>query len=171
MLPMQLPELKSIPLLGEVGLLTTSCHSAGVKGRRDLTSHWLSITVVPCYSPAWRPLKSVLLQSASLVLINNLSKAHLDYVFISPGCITACENERLRPLHTHVSLSIFRVLNSTMFESWAIVGPYPSWWLFNSLLLVLQVLHIIWSYLIARIAVKAILRGKVSHPTALTAST
>lgn len=50
-----------------------------------------------------------------------------------------------------------------MFESWAIVGPYPSWWLFNFLLLVLQVLHIIWSYLIARIAVKALLRGKVSH--------
>lgn len=50
-----------------------------------------------------------------------------------------------------------------MFESWAIVGPYPSWWLFNILLLVLQVLHIIWSYLIARIAVKAVLRGKVSR--------
>lgn len=52
-----------------------------------------------------------------------------------------------------------------MFESWAIVGPYPSWWLFNFLLLVLQVLHIIWFYLIARIAVKAMLRGKVGHHT------
>lgn len=50
-----------------------------------------------------------------------------------------------------------------MFESWAIVGPYPSWWLFNFLLLVLQVLHIIWSYLIARIALKAMLRGKVCN--------
>ncbi|XP_026162763.1 ceramide synthase 5 isoform X2 [Mastacembelus armatus] len=55
------------------------------------------------------------------------------------------------------------VLNSSMFESWAIVGPFPSWWLFNILLLVLQVLHIIWSYLIARIAVKAMLRGKVCN--------
>lgn len=54
-----------------------------------------------------------------------------------------------------------------MFESWAIVGPYPSWWLFNFLLLVLQVLHVIWSYLIARIAVKALLRGKVSPRTDL----
>ena len=52
-----------------------------------------------------------------------------------------------------------------MFESWAIVGPYPSWWLFNFLLLVLQALHIIWFYLIARIAVKAMLRGKVGHHT------
>ncbi|XP_044071409.1 ceramide synthase 5 isoform X3 [Siniperca chuatsi] len=55
------------------------------------------------------------------------------------------------------------VLNSTMFESWAIVGPYPSWWLFNFLLLVLQVLHIIWFYLIGCIAVKAMLRGKVCN--------
>ncbi|KAF7208165.1 transcript variant X2 [Nothobranchius furzeri] len=55
------------------------------------------------------------------------------------------------------------VLNSTMFESWAIVGPFPSWWLFNILLLVLQVLHIFWSYLIFRIALKALLRGKVCN--------
>ncbi|XP_054640173.1 ceramide synthase 5 isoform X2 [Dunckerocampus dactyliophorus] len=55
------------------------------------------------------------------------------------------------------------LLNSTMFESWVIVGPFPSWWLFNFLLLVLQVLHIIWSYLIAHIAIKAILRGKVCN--------
>ncbi|KAM6979461.1 ceramide synthase 5 [Aplochiton taeniatus] len=54
------------------------------------------------------------------------------------------------------------ILNSTLFESWAIIGPYPSWWLFNSLLLVLQVLHVIWSYLIGRIAIKAVLRGKVT---------
>ncbi|XP_061543600.1 ceramide synthase 5 isoform X6 [Phycodurus eques] len=63
------------------------------------------------------------------------------------------------------------VLNSTMFESWLIVGPFPSWWLFNVLLLVLQVLHVIWSYLIARIAIKAVLRGKKllgSSPCGLT---
>lgn len=67
-------------------------------------------------------------------------------------------------MYLFVSL-LSRILNSTMFESWAIVGPYPSWWLFNFLLLVLQVLHIIWFYLIARIAVKAMLRGKVGHRT------
>ncbi|KAJ3603255.1 hypothetical protein NHX12_030997, partial [Muraenolepis orangiensis] len=52
------------------------------------------------------------------------------------------------------------ILNTTLFESWAIIGPYPSWWLFNGLLLVLQALHVVWSYLIARIALKAMLRGK-----------
>ncbi|XP_012874146.1 PREDICTED: ceramide synthase 5 [Dipodomys ordii] len=55
-----------------------------------------------------------------------------------------------------------KILNTTLFESWEIIGPYPSWWFFNGLLLVLQVLHIIWSYLIAQIALKALIRGKVS---------
>ncbi|XP_051549342.1 ceramide synthase 5-like isoform X3 [Myxocyprinus asiaticus] len=63
---------------------------------------------------------------------------------------------------TRLIIYPFWILNTTLFESWDIIGPYPSWWLFNFLLLVLQVLHIIWSYLIARIAFKAIMRGKVS---------
>ncbi|KAJ8371498.1 hypothetical protein AAFF_G00307770 [Aldrovandia affinis] len=63
---------------------------------------------------------------------------------------------------TRLVIFPFWILNTTLFESWEIIGPYPSWWLFNSLLLVLQTLHIIWSYLIARIAFKAIVRGKVS---------
>uniref|UniRef100_A0A8B9KI23 Ceramide synthase 5 n=1 Tax=Astyanax mexicanus TaxID=7994 RepID=A0A8B9KI23_ASTMX len=61
---------------------------------------------------------------------------------------------------TRLIIYPFWILNSTMFESWEIVGPYASWWVFNPLLLVLQVLHIIWSYLIARIAFKALMRGK-----------
>ncbi|XP_053564329.1 ceramide synthase 5 isoform X1 [Bombina bombina] len=60
------------------------------------------------------------------------------------------------------------ILNTTMFESWELIGPYPSWWVFNGLLLILQVLHVIWSFLIIRIAYKALLRGKVAtgkcHP-------
>ncbi|KAF6731740.1 Ceramide synthase 5 [Oryzias melastigma] len=64
---------------------------------------------------------------------------------------------------TRLVIYPFWVLNSTMFESWTIVGPFPSWWVFNILLLVLQVLHIYWSYLIARIAIKAMLRGKVGN--------
>uniref|UniRef100_A0A8D0C8T7 TLC domain-containing protein n=1 Tax=Salvator merianae TaxID=96440 RepID=A0A8D0C8T7_SALMN len=52
------------------------------------------------------------------------------------------------------------ILNTTLFESWEIIGPYQSWWLFNGLLLLLQVLHIIWSYFILRIASKALEQGK-----------
>uniref|UniRef100_A0A8C2I523 Ceramide synthase 6 n=1 Tax=Cyprinus carpio TaxID=7962 RepID=A0A8C2I523_CYPCA len=53
------------------------------------------------------------------------------------------------------------ILNTTVFESWEIVGPYPSWWVFNVLLVLLQALHTFWSYLIVRIACRAISRGKV----------
>ncbi|XP_077154182.1 ceramide synthase 5 isoform X1 [Ranitomeya variabilis] len=60
------------------------------------------------------------------------------------------------------------ILNTTLFESWELIGPYPSWWLFNGLLLVLQVLHVVWSYLIIRIAYKSLTKGKVGtgkcHP-------
>ncbi|XP_023391171.1 ceramide synthase 5 [Pteropus vampyrus] len=63
---------------------------------------------------------------------------------------------------TRLVIYPFWILNTTLFESWEMIGPYPSWWLFNGLLLILQVLHVIWSYLIARIAFKALIRGKVS---------
>ncbi|MEE6472213.1 hypothetical protein FKM82_009536 [Ascaphus truei] len=53
------------------------------------------------------------------------------------------------------------ILNTTLFESWELIGPYPSWWLFNGLLLILQVLHTVWSYLIIRVAYKFVIRGKV----------
>uniref|UniRef100_A0A8C5G8S8 Ceramide synthase 5-like n=1 Tax=Gouania willdenowi TaxID=441366 RepID=A0A8C5G8S8_GOUWI len=56
----------------------------------------------------------------------------------------------------------FWIVRSVLLESWEIIGPYQAWWLLNGLLLVLQTLHIIWFYLIARIAIKAIFKGKVS---------
>uniref|UniRef100_A0A8C4QFQ9 Ceramide synthase 6 n=1 Tax=Eptatretus burgeri TaxID=7764 RepID=A0A8C4QFQ9_EPTBU len=55
------------------------------------------------------------------------------------------------------------VLNTAMFESWEIIGPYPSWWVFNPMLLLLQVLHIMWSYLILRLTCRAVTRGKVDR--------
>ncbi|KAK5606592.1 Ceramide synthase 5 [Crenichthys baileyi] len=63
---------------------------------------------------------------------------------------------------TRLVIFPFWIVNSVLFESWQIIGPYQAWWLLNGLLLVLQTLHIIWFYLIARIAVKAIFKGKVS---------
>ncbi|TNN64432.1 Ceramide synthase 6 [Liparis tanakae] len=53
------------------------------------------------------------------------------------------------------------ILNTTFFESWEIVGPYPSWWVFNLLLILLQLLHSFWSYLIVKTACRAISKGKV----------
>ncbi|CAJ1084974.1 ceramide synthase 5-like isoform X2 [Xyrichtys novacula] len=63
---------------------------------------------------------------------------------------------------TRLVIYPFWIVYSVLFESWEIVGPYQAWWLLNGLLLVLQVLHVIWFYLVARIAVKAIFKGKVS---------
>uniref|UniRef100_A0A3P8TN95 Ceramide synthase 6 n=1 Tax=Amphiprion percula TaxID=161767 RepID=A0A3P8TN95_AMPPE len=63
-----------------------------------------------------------------------------------------------------ISLSLCccgRILNTTLFESWEIVGPYPSWWVFNLLLILLQLLHSFWSYLIVKTACRAISKGKV----------
>ncbi|XP_028566602.1 ceramide synthase 5 isoform X2 [Podarcis muralis] len=62
---------------------------------------------------------------------------------------------------TRLGIYPFWLLNTTLFESKEIIGPYPSWWLFNGLLLILQVLNVIWSYFIIRIAYKALARGKV----------
>lgn len=59
---------------------------------------------------------------------------------------------------------VFRILNTTLFESWELIGPYPSWWLFNGLLVILQVLHVIWSCLIMRIAYRSLTKGKVGLP-------
>lgn len=65
-----------------------------------------------------------------------------------------------------LSLCLYgRILNTTLFESWEIVGPYPSWWVFNLLLVLLQLLHSFWSYLIVKTACRAISKGKVSHYT------
>ncbi|XP_041655260.1 ceramide synthase 5-like isoform X2 [Cheilinus undulatus] len=63
---------------------------------------------------------------------------------------------------TRLVIYPFWIVHSVLFESWEIIGPYQAWWLLNGLLLVLQVLHIIWFYLVARIAIKAIFKGKVS---------
>uniref|UniRef100_A0A8C7ZPM8 Ceramide synthase 6 n=1 Tax=Oryzias sinensis TaxID=183150 RepID=A0A8C7ZPM8_9TELE len=53
------------------------------------------------------------------------------------------------------------ILNTTLLESWEIVGPYPSWWVFNLLLVLLQLLHCFWSYLIVKTACRAISKGRV----------
>ncbi|KAM4610944.1 ceramide synthase 5-like [Polymixia lowei] len=63
---------------------------------------------------------------------------------------------------TRLVIFPFWIVYSVLFESWEIIGPYQTWWILNGLLLTLQVLHIIWFYLIARIAIKAIFKGKVS---------
>ncbi|ELW62297.1 LAG1 longevity assurance like protein 6 [Tupaia chinensis] len=63
---------------------------------------------------------------------------------------------------TRLAIFPFWLLNTTLFESWEIIGPFPSWWVFNLLLLIIQGLSCIWSYWIVKIACRAISKGKVS---------
>nr|XP_020463715.1 ceramide synthase 5-like [Monopterus albus] len=63
---------------------------------------------------------------------------------------------------TRLVIYPFWIIYSVLFESWEIIGPYRVWWVLNGLLLVLQILHIMWFYLITHIAVKAIFKGKVA---------
>jgi hypothetical protein len=50
---------------------------------------------------------------------------------------------------------------STSIKAPTIVEMFPAYYIFNSLLLLLLVLHIVWTYLIMRIAYNSIVAGKV----------
>lgn len=54
-----------------------------------------------------------------------------------------------------------RVLYTTTFEILPILGPYPIYFVFIGLLLLLQVLHYFWFYLICQVAISACKAGKV----------
>ncbi|XP_061308624.1 ceramide synthase 6 isoform X2 [Pezoporus flaviventris] len=54
------------------------------------------------------------------------------------------------------------ILNTTLFELFEALGNFPALWVFNVLLVILQILHCFWSYLIIKAAYKAISKGKVA---------
>ena len=53
-------------------------------------------------------------------------------------------------------LFLCSVLYSTMLEAPALIAWFPVYYIFNGLLMVLQVLHVLWSCMIARIVLNAI---------------
>lgn len=55
----------------------------------------------------------------------------------------------------------FRVLYTTTFEELNILGFFPAYYVFNGLLIILQILHYFWFYLICRVAILAMKEGKV----------
>jgi ceramide synthetase len=57
---------------------------------------------------------------------------------------------------------LFRVLNASAVEIHDYVTTFPAYWFFNGLLFVLQILHIMWTYLILRIALQKFQHGAVS---------
>ena len=56
-----------------------------------------------------------------------------------------------------------RIIYSTSVEAPSILPMFPAYYIFNSLLILLLLLHIGWTYLIMQIVVKAIRAGQVGH--------
>jgi len=65
-------------------------------------------------------------------------------------------------LVTRLGFFPFWIINNTLFGAALIVPMFPAYYIFNSLLIILLVLHLFWTYLILRVAYKSILVGKVS---------
>ncbi|CAN7941890.1 unnamed protein product, partial [Ixodes hexagonus] len=59
-------------------------------------------------------------------------------------------------LISRLGLYPYRVIYSTMFEAVKVIEMFAAYYIFNSLLTALQFLHIVWTWMIARIALQAI---------------
>ena len=64
---------------------------------------------------------------------------------------------------TRIGLFPFWILKSTSINSQAFATLYPAYFIFNGMLFMLLALHIFWTYLIAKIIVKAVSVGTVSY--------
>jgi hypothetical protein len=56
----------------------------------------------------------------------------------------------------------YKVLYTTTFEEVRILGLFPAFYVFNGLLILLQILHYFWFYLICQVAISAFKAGKVT---------
>ena len=56
---------------------------------------------------------------------------------------------------------LHRILYTTTFEAPDLMGMFPAYYLFNALLYSLQVMHVIWFFMICRVAYKSSRNGKV----------
>ncbi|GAB6030566.1 hypothetical protein CHUAL_007429 [Chamberlinius hualienensis] len=57
--------------------------------------------------------------------------------------------------------SSLRVVYSTLFEAPTILPMFSAYYIFNSLLICLQLLHVLWSFMILRVTVTAVASGKI----------
>ena len=58
-------------------------------------------------------------------------------------------------------------LYSVAFECRQILAPFHAWYVFVTLLCVLQLLHLLWFYMILRVAYNALTAGKISFVISL----
>ncbi|XP_070567073.1 ceramide synthase 6-like isoform X1 [Ptychodera flava] len=93
----------------------------------------------------------ILLEAAKMTNYGKCQKI-CDFLFLCFGIVFFITRLVIFPLH---------VLKSSAVESREIIGPYTSWWIFNGLLAILQLLHVFWFSIIVRMVFKALRSGKV----------
>lgn len=81
------------------------------------------------------------------------------YCKLKKLCDPAFVGFMLAWLITRLIMFPLLILNSTTFEAREHFVAFPAYWYFNILLYILQVMHVIWFYMILRVAYKAIFNG------------
>uniref|UniRef100_A0A2D4M4Y5 TLC domain-containing protein n=1 Tax=Micrurus spixii TaxID=129469 RepID=A0A2D4M4Y5_9SAUR len=117
--------------------------SKGSKKNSNSDSAYLNIEIVTYFL--------FLLQAAKMANYCKFQKL-CDFLFLSFAIIFIITRLGIYPLW---------ILNTIFFELPEIVGGFPGLSIFIIFLLILQILHCFWSYLIIKAAYKAVLKGKV----------
>lgn len=71
---------------------------------------------------------------------------------------------------TRIGIYPFWILRSTCFDAKLIVPMFPAYYIFNSMLLLLLVLHFIWTYFILKVCYRAVLSGQTGTDTRSSSS-
>ncbi|XP_063148310.1 ceramide synthase 6 [Candoia aspera] len=113
-------------------------------------SYVVNFTRVGSLTLGFHDISDVVLEAAKMANYCKFQKL-CDFLFLIFAIIFIITRLGIYPLW---------ILNTVLFELPEIVGGFPALSIFVILLLILQVLHCFWSYLIIKAAYKAILKGK-----------
>ena len=134
-----------------------------IEPRHEISNNVVCATSKASDQPAH--VRSLIRAFASRI-VNLLTKHPLELLSLKKGCIGTFESTFVKISHCleitcHGSIMYFRVLQSSILELYRLLNPFYAFYLFNGLLLVLQILHIIWTYMIIRIAWLKLAHNKV----------
>ena len=83
---------------------------------------------------------------------------HVSFLFAALATGKTCHWRRSKIIGRHV---VCRLIRSASYEAAVIKGLFPMFYVFNVLLVVLQILHIIWFTIILRLVHEFLTTGKV----------
>lgn len=66
-------------------------------------------------------------------------------------------------LFIYIFIYLSRIIYSTLFTALEYVGFCYIYYLYNTFLILLQILHVVWFIFIAKVAYQALFKGQVSH--------